>query len=147
MKITNILCPVDFSKPSEAAIAHASALARRHGARLHFVYVYEPTFADGYMMGMPTQPPPADLEPLCGRLKALHPTGDDDVECRHELIFGFPGASLIGYAATNDIDLIVMGTHGRTGPSRLLMGSVAEAVVRSASCPVLTVHEANSAIV
>ena len=145
MKIENILCPVDFSKPSEAAIGHASAIARHHNAKLHFVYVYEPILATGDVMSMPVQPAPADLEPLRERVQAVRPIGDGDIECHHDLIFGFPGGSIVGYATTNDIDLIVMGTHGRTGASRLLMGSVAEAVVRAASCPVLTVHEGNSA--
>lgn len=151
MEIKNILCPVDFSQLSEVAIAHASALARRYGATLHFVYVYEPIFSDGDVMAMPLQPTPADLEPLRERLETIHAATNDvganDVgECRHELIFGFPGGSILGYAASNDIDLIVMGTHGRSGASRLLMGSVAEAVVRSAGCPVLTVHDKKSAI-
>jgi nucleotide-binding universal stress UspA family protein len=89
---------------------------------------------------MPVQPAPADLEPLRERVEAIRPAGDGDLEYDHDLIFGFPGGSIVGYAASNHIDLIVMGTHGRSGASRLLMGSVAEAVVRSAGCPVLTVH-------
>ena len=141
MKIKNILCPTDFSKSSEPAIEKASVLARRHGATLHFVHVYEPVFADGYMEGMPMEPEPADLESIRTRLAVVQPTGDNAVSCRHELIFGFAGGSIVGYAATNKVDLIVMGTHGRSGPSRLLMGSVAEAVMRAASCPVLVVHE------
>ena len=146
MKISNILCPVDFSKPSEAAIAHASAIAQHHDAKLHFVYVYEPILASGDVMSMPMQPAPADLENVRERLEAVRPCEGREIACHHELIFGFPGGSIVGYAATNNIDLIVMGTHGRTGPSRLLMGSVAEAVVRSAGCPVLTVHEGNDSI-
>lgn len=144
MQISNILCPIDFSPLSDIALEHASALARQFDATLHFIHVYEPVFADGYMEGMsPAPPAPADLEPIKQRLESLCPSGKGDVqiECRHDLIFGFPAGSLVGYAAANDIDLIVMGTHGRSGASRLLLGSVAEAVVRAASCPVLTVHE------
>ena len=145
MKIKNILCPVDFSELSDAAIVHAGALARRYGATLHFVFVYEPIFADGDMVGVPMHPAPADLEPLRERLQEIRPD-DETVECCHELILGFPGSSLVAYAGTNDIDLIVIGTHGRTGARRLLMGSVAEAVVRGASCPVLVVHDAKHVI-
>ena len=102
MNVKHILCPVDFSRPSEQAIQRASAIARRFGSKLHFVHVYEPVFA-----------------------------------------VGFPAGSLVGYAAAHDIDLIVIGTHGRSGASRWLLGSVAEAVVRAAACPVLTVHDAD----
>ena len=141
MKIEHILCPTDFSKTSDAAIEKATALARRHDATLHLIHVYEPVFADGYMEGMPTEPKPADLEAVRTHLEDLQPPGDNAVKCRHELVFGFPGGSIVGYAKTNKVDLIVMGTHGRSGPSRLLMGSVAEAVMRAARCPVLVVHE------
>ena len=146
MNIKHILCPIDFSKPSEAAIDHASAIARRYDAKLHFVYVYEPVFADGYINGMPMQVPPADIEPMRERLEQIRPVGEGNLDFCHELIFGFPAAALVGYAATKEIDLIVMGTHGRTGASRLLMGSVAEAITRAASCPVMTVHQANSPV-
>ncbi len=140
MKITNILCPVDFSDASDAALLHASALARNYAAKLHFVYVYEPHFVDSDIAGMPMQPVAADLEPIRQRLEALRPSFDG-IPCCHKLLFGFPGGSLVAYATGHDIDLIVMSTHGRTGASRLLLGSVAEAVVRSAPCPVLTVRD------
>ena len=145
MNIANILCPIDFSEPSDAAIVHASALARRHGATLHFVYVYEPLFGDGDITGMPMQPAPADIDPLRERLEATRPKFEG-VEYCHKMLFGFPGGSIVGYAEAHDIDLVVLGTHGRTGASRLLLGSVAEAVVRSSKCPVLTVRDANSVI-
>lgn len=143
MNISHVLCPIDFSPLSDVALAHATALAKQFGATLHFVHVYEPVFADGYMEGMsPAPPAPADLQPINDRLESLCKTAaDDQIECCHDLIFGFPAGSLVGYATTNDVDLIVMGTHGRSGASRLLLGSVAEAVVRAAHCPVLTVHE------
>ncbi len=140
MKIANILCPVDFSTTSREAIDHASTLARRHNADIHFVYVYEPVYVGGDTLGAPIQPAPPDIEPIRQQLQAVRPTGDGDITCHHELLFGFPGGALVGYAAAHNIDLIVMGTHGRSGVSRLLMGSVAEAVMRSATCPVLTVH-------
>ena len=145
MKIENILCPVDFSEPSDAAVAYASALADRYEAKLHFVYVYEPVPVGGDLEGVPSYPQPADVEPLRERLEALQPTSPK-VDCCHELVLGFPGSSLLSYASSHKIDLIVMGTHGRTGATRLLMGSVAETVVRKAPCPVLTVHAKNGAV-
>ncbi len=140
MNIANILCPVDFSDSSDTALLHASALARNYHATLHFVYVYEPHFVDSDIAGMPTQPVAADLEPIRQRLEAIRPAFEG-IPCCHQLLFGFPGGSLVNYARGHDIDLIVMSTHGRTGASRLLLGSVAEAVVRSAPCPVLTVRD------
>jgi len=62
-----------------------------------------------------------------------------------EAIVGTPAGSIVEYAAGHDIDLVVMGTHGRGGVSHLLMGSVAERVVRTAPCPVLTVRQAHAA--
>lgn len=134
MNVERILCPVDFSAGSEAALAYASTLAKESGAELHLVYVYEETIA--YTEGLGSYVPPADLEPDKERLKNTLPT--KDVPCRHEFIVGHPADALVDYAKDKNIDLIVMGTHGRTGLSRLLMGSVAEAVVRRAPCPVLT---------
>ena len=145
MNVKHILCPVDFTRPSEQAIERASALARQFGSKLHFIHVYEPVFADGYVDGMPMTVPPADLDPRRTQLESVQPTGDGDLECCHELIVGFPAGSIVGYAAAKDIDLIVIGTHGRTGVSRWLLGSVAEAVVRAANCPVLTVHDVDAA--
>jgi nucleotide-binding universal stress UspA family protein len=70
-------------------------------------------------------------------LEAIKPT-DPDVAYEHRLITGDPSTAVARLAESEGVDLIIMGTHGRTGISRLLMGSVAEAVVRRAPCPVLT---------
>jgi len=139
MNFENILCPVDFTEASTMAIEKASSLAKRYDAKLHFVYSYEPVFADGHVDGMPMPPQPPDVEPLRERLEKVTPTVEDVQHC-HAMTFGFPANAILTYAEENKIDLIVMGTHGRHGLGRVLMGSVAEAVVRSATCPVLTVH-------
>lgn len=137
MNVKKILCPVDFSESSEAALAYASSLAKESGAELHIVYVYEETIA--YTEGLGSYVPPADLGPDKERLLAIQPTCE--VPVQHKFIVGHPADTLVDYAADNEIGLIVMGTHGRTGLSRLLMGSVAEAVVRRATCPVLTIKQ------
>ena len=142
MNIKNILCAVDLSSLSDTANAHASALAKRYGATVHYVYVYEPVFADGYIDGA-MSPPPIDVKALRERLEQLKPTCDE-VQVQHELMVGFAAASLVSYANTHEIDLIVISTHGRTGASRFLLGSVAESVARAATCPVLTVHEGHA---
>ena len=144
MNVKNILCAVDLTSLSQTGNAHASALAKRYGATLHFVYVYEPVFADGSIDSMTPAPPEVNTGPMREKLEEMK-AAVEGVEVRHELLLGFPAASLIAYAQTHDIDLIVLTTHGRTGASRFLLGSVAESVARHAPCPVLTVHEMNRA--
>ena len=135
MKVTNVLCPVDFSSSSDAALFFASSLAKEHGAELHIVHVYEEPFA---YTDLSAYVPPADMGPAKDRLERTLPTSE--VPFRHRFIVGNPGDKLVDYAKQNDVDLIVLGTHGRTGLNRMLMGSVAEEVVRRATCPVLTIR-------
>ncbi|MCA9197259.1 MAG: universal stress protein [Planctomycetales bacterium] len=139
MKIRTILCPVDFSKHSQSALAYATALAKDSDAELHLVYAYQEPYAytDGGFAGYV---PPADMEPDRERLEKLTPTDPSVRFCRKFLV-GNPADALVDYAKDNDMDLIVMGTHGRSGIERLLMGSVAEAIVRTAPCPVLTIKQ------
>ena len=139
MNVKNILCPIDFSSQCEQAMAYASQLARESQAKLHLVHVYEPPLVyshDGFV-------PPADLRPQMELLEGIHPP-DPSISFQREFMVGSASEALLEYAATHQIDLIVMGTHGRTGLSRLLMGSVAEAVSRRAPCPVLTMRAAQS---
>jgi len=85
------------------------------------------------------------LNETCGQLKnRLRPSDITEFRATAESIIGTPAGSIVEYAGAHDIDLIVMGTHGRGGMSHLLMGSVAERVVRTAPCPVLTVREART---
>ena len=135
MQIKNILCPVDFSPLAIQALARASKLAKRHQARLHVVHIYEPIFTDAFGEGIE----PADIAPIHDQLEDLCPA-DPEVECCHELIYGLPAGSIVGYARTNQIDLIVMGTRGDSKRWSGTLGSVAENVVRWAPCAVLTVH-------
>ena len=136
MKMNKILFPSDFSHTGDAALEMAAALARDAGATLVIVHVEEhPTAYGGgeFYYGLP-EPVIADLRRM---LKEVQPTGLR-VPCQHRLITGEPAAAIVRLAEDENVDMIVMGTHGRTGLSRLLMGSVAEAVVRRAKCPVLT---------
>ena len=142
MNIRNLLVPVDYCRNSEAAMAYAVSLAREHSTEIHLVHVYEPTFAyvdeGAGVVPLPVVPP-ADLNEARARLERIKPT--EDVKFRREFLVGSPVNELVDYANKNAIDLIVMGTHGRTGLSRLLMGSVAEGVMRRSGCPVLTVRQ------
>ncbi len=137
LAIRTVLHPTDFSERSEFAFRLACSLARDYGARLVVLHVAEPPTAvagEGVVM----LPPAFDLEPLRERLQQLRPE-DLKIPVEHRLVQGDAATEILRVAGEAKCDLIVMGTHGRTGLGRLLMGSVAEQVVRKASCPVLTV--------
>lgn len=137
LRIQTILHPTDFSRQSEFAFQLACSIASDYGARLVVVHVAEsPIVAatEGVLM----YPTDYDLEPIRLQLEQLRPR-NANVEVEHRLIEGNAATDILEVAKETGCDLIVMGTHGRTGLGRLLMGSVAEQVVRKAACPVLTV--------
>jgi nucleotide-binding universal stress UspA family protein len=140
-----ILHPTDFSPASRAAFAHALALAREEGAELLLVHVLAtvmPLAGEGYMS-------PKTYDDLQRSLRAQAQKQLDQllakakagrVRARGFLYEGMPADAIARAARGKRAKLIVMGTHGRTGLTRLLMGSVAERVVGTAPCPVLTVR-------
>jgi len=136
MKAKKILFPTDFSSLSDAPLRYATALAKDTGATLLIVHVEEPPLAygGGEMYYGVTEP---DHEALQKMLDNVKPT-DPSVPCERRFVTGEPATAIVDLAEEEGVDLIVMGTHGRRGVSRLLMGSIAEAVVRRAPCPVLT---------
>lgn len=144
---SRILVPTDFSVPSEAALEYARILAAKFGSSLQILHVVEdPTFesdfvADGF--GLSTGNIRSHLlEHARTRLEHVMNQVDRSRYHAHaEAVLGLPAASIVDYAMATGTGLIVMGTHGRTGLAHLLMGSVAEQVVRTAACPVLTVRE------
>jgi nucleotide-binding universal stress UspA family protein len=138
LKIRKILHPTDLSENSRAALEVASALARDYKAELFVVHVNKPApiyAPDGIAMAVPIEEPLA----LRGRLAQVRPA-DSTVKCQHRLLEGDPADEILKVAGVENVDMIVMGTHGATGLTRLLMGSVAENVLRKAPCPVLTVR-------
>jgi nucleotide-binding universal stress UspA family protein len=115
----------------------ACSLARDYGARLVIVHVIEPptpAAAEGVMM----VPVVIDSDPMRKRLEQMRPE-DAKWPVEHRLLEGNPASEILGVVRDAKCDLVVMGTHGRSGVGRLLMGSVAEQVVRRAACPALTV--------
>lgn len=124
--VRQILLATDFSESSDAAARVALDYARHFRARLHLVHVVWPG-ADKIM--------PQPLSALAGRLGG-------SVSVLTAVEAGSPAVQIVRYAERHGIDLIVLGTHGRTGVTRALLGSVAERVVRTAPCPVLTVPRA-----
>jgi nucleotide-binding universal stress UspA family protein len=146
---TRILVPTDFSEPSDAALDYARVLAGRFGASLHVLHVIE---TPGAMMSPEVYI--ADSPEVQAQLfehakdRLQHRVTPND-RTRHgattEIVSGPSARSIVNYATERGMDLIVMGTHGRTGVAHLLMGSVAEKVVRDAPCPVMTVRRAPAA--
>lgn len=147
MNVRNILYPTDFSPSAELAFGHATDFARRLGARLHLLHVvalhgdvpYDPMF---YSPAPDDAFARAEVKAL-GKLQELaaSPAAAGVEMLPVVLRSPFPGTAIVEYAQRNAVDLVVMGTHGRRGPSRLLLGSRAEEVLRHAPCPVLTLRD------
>ena len=146
LRIRNILVATDFSECSQTALNYGRAMAQRFGARLHVLHTAEIMPPDlvgmgGYVAAVPQLQ--ADLE------NAARQQLEDAVTIEDRRGLGAttvmmtgetPARAIADYAAKAEIDLIVIGTHGRRGLSHIVMGSVAEKVVRTAPCPVLTVR-------
>jgi len=140
MNAPKILYPTDFSTTGQTALEMATSLARDRGATLVIMHVEEPPMAYGggelyYGIDEP------DRNELKRMLAEVVPT-DPAVPREHRMMIGSPATAIIEMAEREEVELIVMATHGRTGLLRVLMGSVAEEVVRKAKCPVLTVKPA-----
>lgn len=127
INVQKILYPTDFSTYSNQAYFHAVALAEAHGASLTILYVYAP--------GTGVQ---GSREHWRRQLEQIRPL-NTNIPVHHEFLEGDPATEIVRYADDALFDLVVMGTHGRTGMERLLMGSVAEKVMREAHCSVLVV--------
>jgi nucleotide-binding universal stress UspA family protein len=136
LPVRTVLHPTDFSDRSEFAFRLACALARDYGARLIVLHVAVPPVVV-YGEGMIAPLPEGHQEQLQHQLEQLRPR-DPRISVEYRLAEGDAAAEILRMAEETKADVIVMGTHGRTGVGRLLMGSVAEQVVRRAACPVVT---------
>ena len=144
--ITRILVPVDFSEGSRAALDEAIFLAEKFDALIDLLHAWEPpVFAGADMVLVGTGDMRANMWETARRAAAdeletwLHTLrGRGFSGARGLLVMGDAASSVVDHAP--DYDLVVIGTHGRTGLSRLVLGSVAEKVVRKATCPVLCVR-------
>jgi nucleotide-binding universal stress UspA family protein len=144
--LKRILVATDFSEPSDAALAYGRELARTFNARLVVVNVTDNIMARGYAGdGFVFSDPGLQRDVEAAARKQVETLiSDEDREQLHAeaviLTSNKPAFAIADYAGGNNIDLIVMGTQGRSAVAHLLMGSVAERVVRTAPCPVLTVR-------
>ena len=136
MHVSRIVCPVDFSESSDAALVMAASVASQFDAKLFIVHVEEVPCKSLSAAG-------DGLSEYKKLLESVVPPAED-VEYEHHYLRGNQSDEIILFAKARDADLIVLGTHGRTGLARLLMGSVAESVIRNAHCPVLSVRTLRS---
>lgn len=145
MQLKKILVPTDFSEFGKHSIRYGCEFAKRFSAELHLLNVVEDIY--------PIVPEPGTPSPITGEYlaelkasseRALERLPEEDLadglSVHREVVSGTPFLEIIRYAREHDIDLIVIGTHGRSGLIHALMGSVAEKVVRKSPCPVLTVR-------
>lgn len=135
-----ILVPTDGSEGMEQVIDHACQLAESHGAAVHALYVANTA-------SLSDLPMETSWEGVSSALRQQGERAIEEVEefageipCETALVDGSPAKEIVSYAAEEDCDLITMGTHGRSGVDRLLLGSVAERVVRTAPVPVTTIR-------
>ena len=143
MNIRHILAPTDFSDYSKQALRDASELAQTFGATLALLHVVEPS----PYLGEFTPPPMGedlldDLEQQArAKLARILPEAQQaKIEMPRSVVMGSPSLKIVETAEAEHVDLIVMATHGPTGLSHLLIGSVTERVVHTAPCPVLTIR-------
>jgi nucleotide-binding universal stress UspA family protein len=144
MPVHHVLVPLDFSTDAEQALDYAIALAKQLSARVTLRHVLQPPAVVNVAGGLwPSSTFLQDLEAEVTRdmETSLTRVTAAGVKGERRVVHGVPLHQIIETAKAHQVDLIVMGTHGRTGLSQVLLGSVAERVVRLAPCPVLVVRQ------
>ena len=143
--LRQVMVPTDFSEASECALKYGRAFAASFGASLHVVHVVEDFVAwswaaDTYVATLPRIREEVGAEAVARLGQLIPPPEAERLQAKVALLAGNPFIEIVRYAREHDIDLLVMGTHGRGPVAHALIGSVAERVVRKAHCPVLTVR-------
>jgi nucleotide-binding universal stress UspA family protein len=144
--LKNILVATDFGEAADVALTYGRTLASRFGATLHVLYVAQDVSVTGLgaesyawsIREVECQVEESARKQLAERLTNSDKSGPRTIPV--VIIARSPALAIVNYAKNHEVDLIVMGTHGRGALAHLIMGSVAERVVRLADCPVLTVH-------
>ncbi len=141
--IKKILCAVDFSEMSPKVASYASLFCKSLGASVNALYV-----APSLSQYVGFHVPPASIENFVGEIvsgaektmESFVQENFEGVSAQGDVVSGYAAEEILGYSEKNDMDMIIMGTHGRKGIDRVLFGSVAEKVVKSAHIPVLTIR-------
>lgn len=133
----NVLIPTDGSEGADRAVEQGLELAETYGATVHALYVVEPVAAANYGTNQVYEALREEGEKATGRIAER--ADDRGLSVETDVRTGVPHREILDYVDENGIDLVVMGTHGRTGFDRYLLGSVTEKVVRLSDVPVLTV--------
>lgn len=144
IRLQRILLPTDFSSYSAAATKYACELATKFAAELHLLHSLEthvsttPSFGMG--LALPVHIQESRIAAENALTSVLDPQWSAGRTVVQAVVEGSPKVEIVRYARKHDIDLIVLATHGRSGLAHVIIGSVAESVVRTAPCPVLTVR-------
>ena len=147
MKLNRIFVPTDFSETANLAVRQAVVLAQMYQAELVVLHARLLYDDDSSQLPEAVERLKQEEARILTKLKQSVPQSNPAVSIRHEIIRGYSAPSaILGYVNQNDFDLIVIGTHGRSGIEQLLLGSVAEKIVRYAPSPVLTVHRKSTVI-
>ena len=145
VNIKKILCPVDYSVSSSEAMKYAAHIAGEEGAKVYLLHVID-VRSYGHESPLDIEmpkPSPENLERVKKELveDLFQEKGGKGVDVEGMVVMGKPVEEILKVAKEQEMDLIVMGTHGRTGIPHVIVGSVAENIVRKAPCPVLTVRQ------
>ncbi|MFA5864160.1 MAG: universal stress protein [Phycisphaerae bacterium] len=145
IKMAKILYPTDFSDLSMTALNYAKSFAQQFDAELHCIHVVDEAYQYWLLFGPDGATVAPNTQELFGlsqeQMNNFIKTNLSDVpKLKTKIITGKPFVEIIQYAREEQIDMIILATHGRSGLKHVLMGSVAERVVRKAPCPVLTIH-------
>jgi nucleotide-binding universal stress UspA family protein len=145
-----LLVPTDFSATSNIAFSYALDMAVRDGANIHVLHVIDDTkfaavYPDAVMVEMPGLRERLTADAQKGLEEAIKTCAARNVTATTRVTFGPPASCITAEATGLGSDMIVMGTHGRSGFTHLMLGSVAERVLRTAPCPVLTVRDSSRA--
>jgi nucleotide-binding universal stress UspA family protein len=146
IKLKKVLVPTDFSDSARHALRYGMSFAKEYGAELVLLHVVE-NLTVGYASDLFPVPMAEVFQEISGYAKAeLAKLGDEargrGLPVREEVVQGKPSAEIIRFAAENEIDIVVLGTHGKGMLDQALFGSTTERVVRRSPCPVLTVRPA-----
>ena len=146
IEIRSILAPTDFSEHAAAALKYACGLAEKLGATLHVLHVLPDVVPAGPdLMLAPALPPEyyaeTEKESRAALEKILDPAWGKPAGVKTAVVWGSAVDRVVEYAEDEKVDLLVVATHGRTGLSHALLGSIAELIIRRSPCPVLTIRE------